>query len=227
MKFAIAATALAFVSAASALSTNCGEEYIAKEGDTCSSIAADKKISIQSLYRLNVDNLNIGDCTALEAGKPYCVKAGSLGKRTWFYKTQGLTGKKLALAKKKAASFKKHSKKSSKKTTKKTTKKSSKKTTKKTTTKKSSSSKVTQSRPGDDWSSTPASAPSNAVRHIISTCNKYSTVTSSDSWCGDFAKRNGISTTQLYNWNAGLHRSGSHVCDNLDDGRAYCVGTSN
>ncbi|KAG1473361.1 hypothetical protein G6F56_000997 [Rhizopus delemar] len=207
MKFALAATALTIVSAVSAV---CVDQYVAKVGDTCKSVAEKHDIAPEVFTKLNSE-LDVV-CDKLEAGKTYCI-ASVLDKRA-------------AKKSKKTTKHKKVTK--HKKTTKhkKNTKKAKKVTKKKTTTKKASSSKVSQSRPGDNWSSTPKSAPSNAVRHIISTCTKYSTVKSSDSWCGDFAKRNSISTTQLYNWNAGLHRSGKHVCDNLDDGKAYCVAVS-
>ncbi|CAO3690178.1 hypothetical protein G6F70_001570 [Rhizopus microsporus] len=219
MKFTLIATAVALATAVSAL-PNCHKEYVAKKGDTVASVAKQHGVSIQSLYRWNAGNID--NSHELTENAVYCVNS-ALGKRSWFYKTEGLSGQKLALAKKKAAAAKKHTKKV-KKTTKKV-KKTTKKA-KKTTKKAGSNGKVIQSRPGDDWSSTPKNAPSNAVRHIISTCNKYSTVTSKDSWCGDFAKRNGISTSDLYKWNAGLHGPGKHECDNLDDGRAYCVGVS-
>lgn len=149
-------------------------------------------------------------------GEKYCVKRNIRhNKRNWFYKTKGLTGSKLALAKKKIASANAAKKTTTKKAT--TTKKTT--TKKATTTTKKASTSVTQSKPGDDWSSTPANAPSNAVRHIISNCTKYATVDSSDSWCGPFAEKYGITEAQLYDWNAGLHKT----CDNLDDGKAYCV----
>ncbi|GAN04977.1 hypothetical protein MAM1_0078d04445 [Mucor ambiguus] len=231
MKFTLATLAVAAATVSAAV-PNCVQKYTAKEGDNCRSVAGEHKVSLQQLYRWNfiTNDSPAGDCSAFQAGETYCVKVDNrLRKRNWFYKTQGLTGQKLDLAKQKIAaakakkSTKKTTKKTSKKTTKKSTKKTTKKSTKKTTTKKPSTTKKTQSKPGDDWSSTPANAPSNAVRHIISTCTKYSTVTSKDSWCGDFSKRNGISMTQLYSWNAGLHGPGKHECDNLDDGKAYCV----
>ncbi|KAI8385777.1 hypothetical protein BD560DRAFT_384313 [Blakeslea trispora] len=204
MKFTVAAAAIAL---ASVVSAKCQNEYIVKKGDTCDSIGE------------AINAVPGGFNCILEEGYTICVdetvqKDQKVEKREWFYKTKGLRGKKLALAKKKIASAKKQ-----KKTTKKTTKKAAKKTTKK-----ASSGKVSQSHPGDDWSSTPANAPSNAVRHIISTCNKYATVKASDSWCEPFAKKNGITSAQLFAWNAGLHSSGKHLCDNLDDGKAYCVG---
>ncbi|KAG1053222.1 hypothetical protein G6F43_004692 [Rhizopus delemar] len=217
MKFTIAATALTLATAVSAFSP-CVKEVVAKADDTCNSIASSHGIPTADFLALNADVA----CDKLVAGEAYCVQA--LPKHD---KRDSYTGHKIALAKKKASKKGKKTTKKGKKTTKKAKKttKKGKKTTKKTT-KSSSNSKASQSRPGDNWSSTPKNAPSNAVRHIISTCNKYSTVKSSDSWCGDFSKRNGITTTQLYDWNAGLHRSGSHECDNLDDGRAYCVGIS-
>ncbi|OBZ89774.1 hypothetical protein A0J61_02176 [Choanephora cucurbitarum] len=211
MKFTVAAATLALVSAVSA---KCLNEYTVKATDDCESLS----------IVLGVENGKF-NCTQ-QPGDVICLDKPAVEKRDWFYKTKGLRGKKLALAKKKIASAKKH-KKTTKKAAKKTTKKVAKKTTKKASTGKSSSGKASQSRPGDNWSSTPANAPSNAVRHIISTCTKYATVKSSDSWCEPFAQRNGITAAQLYSWNAGLHSSGKHVCDNLDDGRAYCVGVKN
>ncbi|KAG0167673.1 hypothetical protein DFQ29_000308 [Apophysomyces sp. BC1021] len=49
-------------------------------------------------------------------------------------------------------------------------------------------------------------------------------VTSADNGCADVASKNGITLDQLYGWNTGLHHKGEHICDNLDDGKAYCVG---
>lgn len=198
---------------------------IAKDGDNCRSVAIEYKATVRDIYRWNFvgDNYS-GDCTSFTAGEKYCVKVNNnLRKRNWFYKTQGMTGTKLALAKKKIASAKSKSAAAAAKTTKKaatTTKKATSTTKKATTTTSASSATATQSKPGDDWSSTPANAPSNAVRHIISTCTKYATVTSSDSWCGPFAEKYGITEDQLYAYNAFLHKT----CDNLDDGKAYCVG---
>ncbi|KAI8079730.1 uncharacterized protein BX664DRAFT_361909 [Halteromyces radiatus] len=76
-------------------------------------------------------------------------------------------------------------------------------------------------------SSTPTKAPSNAVRHIVPNCNKYATVLPSDADCTSFSKRNGIKESDLYKWNKGLHHAGDHLCDNLDTGKAYCVGVKN
>ncbi|CAO3589063.1 unnamed protein product [Absidia cylindrospora] len=67
-------------------------------------------------------------------------------------------------------------------------------------------------------------APSNAVRHIVPNCNKYATVQPSDTDCTAFSKRNDIEEDNLYKWNQGLHHAGDHLCDNLDTGKAYCVG---
>ncbi|KAI8636054.1 hypothetical protein BD408DRAFT_448729 [Parasitella parasitica] len=215
MKFTLVTLAVAIASVSAAL-PDCAKESVAKAGDTCKSLASqEQNVSAQNILKWNA--LEVSDCSALTSGQSYCVQPNNrYRKRSWFYKTKGLSGQKLELAKKKIVSAK--AKKSSKKTSKKSTKKTPKKTTKKPTT-----TKKSQSKPGDDWSSTPANAPSNAVRHIVSTCTKYSTVTKNDSWCGDFSKRNGINIASLYSWNAGLHGPGKHECDNLDDGRAYCV----
>ncbi|CEP07032.1 hypothetical protein [Parasitella parasitica] len=218
MKFTLITLAVAIASVSAAL-PNCAKEVVAQEGDTCQSLASQVQgVSAHDILKRN--GLEVSDCSALVAGQSYCAQP-SIRKRSWFYKTKGLSGQKLELAKKKIASAKanKSNKKASKKASKKSTKKSAKKTSKKPAT----NTKKTQSKPGDDWSSTPANAPSNAVRHIVSTCTKYSTVTKNDSWCGDFSKRNGISIANLYKWNAGLHGPGKHECDNLDDGNAYCV----
>ncbi|ORZ12384.1 hypothetical protein BCR42DRAFT_420509 [Absidia repens] len=71
---------------------------------------------------------------------------------------------------------------------------------------------------------TTTKAPSNAVRHIVPNCNKYATVEPSDADCTAFSKRNNIAESDLYKWNQGLHHAGDHLCDNLDTGKAYCVG---
>ncbi|KAI8065234.1 hypothetical protein BC940DRAFT_85688 [Gongronella butleri] len=70
-------------------------------------------------------------------------------------------------------------------------------------------------------------APSNAVRHIVPNCNKYATVLPSDADCTSFSAKHGIKESQLYQWNKGLHHAGAHLCDNLDTGKAYCVGVKN
>ncbi|KAI8342266.1 hypothetical protein BC941DRAFT_412299 [Chlamydoabsidia padenii] len=75
--------------------------------------------------------------------------------------------------------------------------------------------------------STTTKAPSNAVRHIVPNCNKYATVLPSDADCTSFSKKHGIAESDLYKWNKGLHHAGDHLCDNLDTGKAYCVGVKN
>ncbi|KAI8882379.1 hypothetical protein K501DRAFT_323993 [Backusella circina FSU 941] len=233
MKFSVIASVLAVATAASAATVAptapCGgQEVVAKVNDTCESIAKAANINLVEFVKLNA--LEGVDCSALTEGQKYCVKTPTrVHKRNWFYKTEGLTGAKLALAKKKIASAKKvATTKKATTTTKKavtTTKKAVTTTKKATTTTKAATSSTSgqQSKPGDDWSSTPANAPSNAVRHITPSCTKYATVDSSYNACEDFASKNGITQTQLFSWNAGLHGFGSHECDNLDDGKAYCV----
>ncbi|ORZ07814.1 hypothetical protein BCR42DRAFT_442405 [Absidia repens] len=76
-------------------------------------------------------------------------------------------------------------------------------------------------------STTSSKAPSNAVRHIVANCNKYETVLPSDADCTSFSKKHGIKESDLYKWNKGLHHAGDHLCDNLDTGKAYCVGVKN
>jgi hypothetical protein len=164
--------------------------------------------------------LNGVDCSALTEGEKYCVQIPTrVHKRNWFYKTENLTGAKLALAKKKIAAAKKAGASVA-------TKKAAATTTKKvasTSKAASTTANTKQSKPGDSWSSTPANAPANAVKHIIPTCTKYATVDSSYNACEDFSSKNGITQTELFSWNAGLHGFGKHECDNLDDGKAYCV----
>lgn len=47
-------------------------------------------------------------------------------------------------------------------------------------------------------------------------------VTDADS-CSSVAKKFGISESQFYALNPGLHHAGEHLCDNLDTGKQYCV----
>ncbi|KAI9012534.1 hypothetical protein CLU79DRAFT_770333 [Phycomyces nitens] len=100
-----------------------------------------------------------------------------------------------------------------KKTTKKTTKKSTKTTTKKTT-KKATTTKKAPATSTNGLHLAPHTAPN---------CKKYYVVVDGDG-CDTAAKKNGITEAQLYKWNTGLHHAGDHLCDNLDTGRAYCVG---
>ncbi|SAL95046.1 hypothetical protein [Absidia glauca] len=109
----------------------------------------------------------------------------------------------------------------SSKNKKKPTKKPSKKPSKPT--KKPSKPTKKPSKP----STTSSKAPSNAVRHIVANCNKYATVQPSDADCTSFSKKHGIAESNLYKWNKGLHHAGDHLCDNLDTGKAYCVGVKN
>ncbi|KAI9258466.1 hypothetical protein BY458DRAFT_557934 [Sporodiniella umbellata] len=205
MKFAVAAAALTLASAVSAV---CLQEYTAKANDTCQSVAQAHGVDVEVLSKLNSELSAV--CNKLVAGKSYCIASG-LSKRA--KKSKKPVHKKKVTKKAKKSSHKKPAKKHTKKPA-----------AKKPAAKKPAAKTGGQSHPGDTWSSTPKNAPKNAVRHITPNCKKYSTVTKKDSWCGDFAKRNGISTNNLYKWNAGLHSSGKHVCDNLDDGKAYCVG---
>ncbi|KAI9263371.1 hypothetical protein BDA99DRAFT_510066 [Phascolomyces articulosus] len=57
-------------------------------------------------------------------------------------------------------------------------------------------------------------------------CTWYYVITAADSGCADVASKNGITANDLYNLNRNLHREGVHECDNLDDGKAYCVSTN-
>ncbi|KAI9011874.1 hypothetical protein CLU79DRAFT_722539 [Phycomyces nitens] len=58
--------------------------------------------------------------------------------------------------------------------------------------------------------------------HTNPNCKKYYVVQDQDS-CDSVSKKNHISNQELYDYNTGLHRHGSHECDNLDTGKAYCV----
>ncbi|KAL0089797.1 secreted LysM domain-containing protein [Phycomyces blakesleeanus] len=78
----------------------------------------------------------------------------------------------------------------------------------------------------DKSGTTVTSRPSNAVNKIVDNCNKYYTIAESDSGCSDVASKNGIDEEELYAWNQGLHHAGDHLCDNLDTGKAYCVGVN-
>jgi hypothetical protein len=96
---------------------------------------------------------------------------------------------------------------------------------KKSTTDKPAAKKPAAKKPSTSTSTT--KAPSNAVNHIVPNCNKYATVLPSDSDCTAFSKTHGIAESNLYKWNTGLHHAGDHLCDNLDTGKAYCVGVKN
>ncbi|KAF7724842.1 hypothetical protein EC973_000727 [Apophysomyces ossiformis] len=64
----------------------------------------------------------------------------------------------------------------------------------------------------------------NKANHIVPNCKKFYTITPEDTGCEAVAAKNGINVEQLYAWNKGLHHKGEHICDNLDTGKAYCVG---
>lgn len=68
------------------------------------------------------------------------------------------------------------------------------------------------------------SAALHKANHIVPNCKWFYTITAADNGCDDVAAKNGITTEQFYAWNAGLHHAGDHICDNLDTGKAYCVG---
>ncbi|ORY95307.1 hypothetical protein BCR43DRAFT_525052 [Syncephalastrum racemosum] len=63
----------------------------------------------------------------------------------------------------------------------------------------------------------------NLFSHVPSDC-KYVHLVSDGDGCDTVAKNAGIPESQLYSLNPGLHHAGDHMCDNLDTGKAYCVG---
>lgn len=75
--------------------------------------------------------------------------------------------------------------------------------------------------------STPAgvAAPGPTQAGIVANCNKYA-VPASGSGCWDFANANGITTTQLYQWNTVLGPNGENCGSSFWAGEYYCVGVS-
>ncbi|KAI8147374.1 hypothetical protein BJV82DRAFT_664613 [Fennellomyces sp. T-0311] len=55
-------------------------------------------------------------------------------------------------------------------------------------------------------------------------CKWFYVITAADTGCEDVATKNGIDVETLYDLNKNLHRFEPNTCDNLDDGKAYCVG---
>jgi LysM repeat protein len=72
---------------------------------------------------------------------------------------------------------------------------------------------------------TSVSAPGPTQSGITSSCNKFAEAIANDA-CGTFATRNGITTAQLYAWNAVLGSSGQNCASSLWAGDYYCVGVS-
>jgi LysM repeat protein len=60
---------------------------------------------------------------------------------------------------------------------------------------------------------------------IIATCNKFKDAESGD-YCSKFASDNGITTQQLYAWNAILGSNGENCGTQFQAGVDYCVGVS-
>ncbi|KAI8391394.1 uncharacterized protein BYT42DRAFT_556720 [Radiomyces spectabilis] len=53
-------------------------------------------------------------------------------------------------------------------------------------------------------------------------CLQNYTVTANDS-CDSVAAQFKLPIDDFYKMNPGLHHAGNHICDNLDDGKPYCV----
>ncbi|KAF7536115.1 hypothetical protein G7054_g4838 [Neopestalotiopsis clavispora] len=71
----------------------------------------------------------------------------------------------------------------------------------------------------------PSTAPGPTQSGIVSNCAKYAAAQAGDV-CSAFASRNGISTAQLYSWNAVLGSSGQNCGTSLWASEYYCIGTS-
>ncbi|SAM04573.1 hypothetical protein [Absidia glauca] len=56
----------------------------------------------------------------------------------------------------------------------------------------------------------------------IEGCLKTHTVVAGDS-CDGIAASFKLTPDKFYEMNPGLHHAGDHLCDNLDDGKKYCV----
>ncbi|KAF3021589.1 hypothetical protein E8E14_013554 [Neopestalotiopsis sp. 37M] len=71
----------------------------------------------------------------------------------------------------------------------------------------------------------PSTAPGPTQSGIVSNCARYAAAQAGDV-CSAFASRNGISTAQLYSWNAVLGSSGQNCGTSLWASEYYCIGTS-
>ncbi|KAI7848202.1 hypothetical protein BDC45DRAFT_541218 [Circinella umbellata] len=109
--------------------------------------------------------------------------------------------------------------------------------------KKAAEEKAAQEQPEEQEEQQPASQPSGSgpspqaipaaeagnlriVNKAAADCTWYYVITAADSGCVDVAEKNGITAQQLYSYNKNLHSKGVHECDNLDDGKAYCVSVN-
>ncbi|KAG0169223.1 hypothetical protein DFQ28_003755 [Apophysomyces sp. BC1034] len=205
MKFAIIAATLAI--AAGSVSAvhptqSCVQTHVAAPGDTCKSLANTYNVKVGDLHRWNHGLESFGNekCNKLVVGKAYCVHAP----RT--------KAKRCLSEKKKAAAQKK-------KAAEEAAKKAAEDAKKKADQEAAKKDKPSQPKPTDN-----GNVKLNKANHIVPNCKKFYTITTEDNGCADVAQKNGIDVEQLYSWNKGLHHKGEHICDNLDTGKAYCVG---
>lgn len=63
------------------------------------------------------------------------------------------------------------------------------------------------------------------MNNAVSSCNKFAIANSGD-YCSIFAQNNGITTAQLYEWNAVLASDASGCDTQFWSGYYYCVGVS-
>lgn len=176
--------------------------FTAAYGETCQQLAARAGIQVEQL-----ENYNHGlDCNSgLLANEVYCIQAP---------KTKA---KRCLREKQKAAAANKGSSSSSSSST--------------TTSKAVAAASSTPASSGSSSSSgapsqyaVPASEATNKVSRYNSSCKWFYTITTEDAGCDAVAAKNNISTDTFYGLNPGLHHAGDHICDNLDTGKAYCVG---
>jgi LysM repeat protein len=78
--------------------------------------------------------------------------------------------------------------------------------------------------PSSTSSAAPPPSPTQA-NSIVSNCNKYAQTVAGD-YCSLFAQKNGISTLDLYGWNAVLKPDGAGCDSSFWLGYYYCVGVS-
>ncbi|KAI7862724.1 hypothetical protein BDF14DRAFT_1885784 [Spinellus fusiger] len=200
MKFTLIATAtLALAGMASAVhpTIKCEKFYTAVAKDSCLSVAKANGFSIQQFTEWN-RGLVGNRCHSLVPKKSYCISANTPVDR------HVIAAKPTKPTKKPSKPVKKPTK-----PVKKPTKPSVKPTTKPTT----------KPAPSTGGAST---AGLHLAPHTAPNCKKYYVVKPGDG-CSIIAQKNKISEAQLYQYNTGLHHNAEHMCDNLDDGRAYCV----